>query len=140
MRPAISVITLGVADLERACAFYHQGLGWPSKGIVGREFEHGAAAFFSLEGGLKLALWPRASMAADTGLPLQGPAAQECLLSHNLCSEAAVDQLMAEAQAAGARIVKTAQKTFWGGYAGYFADPDGHLWEVVYNPAFDELN
>ncbi|GAB2876604.1 VOC family protein [Uliginosibacterium flavum] len=139
MQASISVITLGVADLERAYAFYHDGLGWPSQGIIGREFEHGAVAFFKLGSGLKLALWPHASMAADSGLPLSAPGALACLLSHNLPSAAAVDQLMAEAQAAGATLTKPAQKTFWGGYAGYFQDPDGHLWEVVYNPDFEAL-
>jgi len=139
IRPFISCITLAVTDLARAVTFYRDGLGWPTQGIVGTEFEHGAAAFFNLSGGLKLALWPRASLAADTGLPAQPPAATELLLSHNVASVAAAEAVMAQALAAGATLVKPVQKVFWGGHAGYFQDPDGHLWEVVWNPAFDAL-
>jgi catechol 2,3-dioxygenase-like lactoylglutathione lyase family enzyme len=136
MRPRITLITLGVADLERALAFYRDGLGLPTQGIVGTEFEHGAVAFFELDHGLKLALWPRASLSADTGLPLQPSSATAFSLAHNVDSVAEVDDLMAQARRAGATIVKPAQKTFWGGYAGYFQDPDGHLWEVAFNPGF----
>lgn len=134
MQPHITVITLGVADLERALAFYRDGLGLATEGIVGREFEHGAVAFFDLQPGLKLALWPRSSIAHDTGLPEGAPNSTEMTLGHNVASRAAVDATMARAAQAGARIVKQAQATFWGGYAGYFQDPDGHLWEVVWNP------
>jgi catechol 2,3-dioxygenase-like lactoylglutathione lyase family enzyme len=137
MTPHITVITLGVDDLERAVAFYREGLGWPSVGIVGREFEHGAVAFFDLQPGLKLALWPRASIAHDSGLALQPRSATELTLGHNVRSPQAVDEVMAQATRAGARIIKPAQATFWGGYAGYFQDPDGHLWEVVFNPQFE---
>jgi uncharacterized protein len=136
MRPRVTLITLGVADLELALAFYRDGLGWPTQGIVGTEFESGAVAFFELEQGLKLALWPRCSLAADTGLSLQPPGAAAFSLAHNVGSAAEVDGLMAQAQRAGATVVKPAQKTFWGGYAGYFQDPDGHLWEVAFNPGF----
>lgn len=140
MNPHISVITLGVDDLERAVAFYRDGLGWPTQGIVGTEFEHGAVAFFKLQGGLRLALWPRRSLAADTGLPHPQPRnALECSLGHNVGSREAVQALMAQAQRAGAHIVKPAQDTFYGGHAGHFQDPDGHLWEVVYNPGLDAL-
>lgn len=134
MRPHISLITLGVEDLERAVAFYRDGLGLPTKGIMGTEFELGAVAFFELESGLKLALWPRKNLAADTGLPLQPPSPTSFSLAHNVGSESEADAVMAQAARAGARIVKPAQKAFWGGYAGYFQDPDGHLWEVAYNP------
>jgi len=134
MKSRISVITLGVADLERAFRFYRDGLGLPSSGIVGQEFEHGAVAFFDLQAGLKLALWPRASIAHDSGLPLAPPSATEFTLGHNVASKAEVDALMQKAAKAGAVIVKAAQDTFWGGYAGYFQDPDGHLWEAVWNP------
>lgn len=136
MQPRITLVTLGVADLDRAVAFYRDGLGWPTQGIVGTEFDNGAVAFFELDQGLKLALWPRRSLAADAGLPVQPPSATEFSLAHNVGSEAEVDALMAQAQRAGARIVKPAQKTFWGGHAGYFQDPDGHLWEVAFNPGF----
>lgn len=135
MKARITVITLGVADLERAVRFYRDGLGIPTPGIIGQEFEHGAVAFFDLQAGLKLALWPRASIAHDTGLALASGGALEFTLGHNVASEAEVDAVMAQALAAGAGLVKPAGKTAWGGYAGYFKDPDGHLWEAVYNPA-----
>jgi catechol 2,3-dioxygenase-like lactoylglutathione lyase family enzyme len=139
MQARITLITLGVADLERAVAFYRDGLGWPTQGIVGTEFENGAVCFFQLQPGLKLALWPRRSLAADSGLPPQEGGALECSLAHNVASQAEVDQVMAQAQRAGATIVKPAQATFYGGHAGYFQDPDGHLWEVAFNPGFDTL-
>jgi catechol 2,3-dioxygenase-like lactoylglutathione lyase family enzyme len=136
MRPRLTVLTLGVDDLDRAVEFYRDGLGWPTDGIVGREFEHGAVAFFDLQPGLRLALWTRADLAHDAGLPLSPPSATECSLGYNVESAAEVDDVMATATRAGARIVKAAGRTFWGGYAGYFQDPDGHLWEVVWNPAW----
>jgi uncharacterized protein len=134
MKPRITLITLGVDDLERAVRFYRDGLGLATQGIVGREFEHGAVAFFDLQAGLKLAVWPRTSIAHDSGLALTGRSATEFTLGHNVGSRAEVDAVMAQAAAAGAVTVKPAQETFWGGYAGYFQDPDGHLWEVVWNP------
>lgn len=136
MRPRLTVLTLGVDDLERAVAFYREGLGFPTEGIVGREFEHGAVAFFDLESGLRLALWPRTSIAHDTGLPAQKRSSTELTLGHNVGSRAEVDAVMADASRAGATIVKPAAETFWGGYSGYFQDPDGHVWEVVWNPAW----
>lgn len=134
MKAKITVITLGIADLERSLRFYRDGLGWATEGIVGKEFEHGAVAFFDLQPGLKLALWPRASIAHDTGLPAGAPNPTELTLGHNVASKAEVDAVMAQAQHAGALIVQPAHDTFWGGYAGYFQDPDQHLWEVVWNP------
>lgn len=139
MQPRLTVLTLGVDDLERAVAFYRDGLGWPTRGIVGTEFAHGAVAFFELQHGLKLALWPRASIAADSGLALQAPSATEATLGHNVGSPAEVDLTMQQAAEAGAHLVKPAGPTFWGGYAGCFQDPDGHLWEVVYNPHLAQL-
>lgn len=136
MKPRITVITLGVDDLDRALAFYRDGLGLPTQGIIGRELEHGAVAFFDLHAGLKLAIWPRASIAHDTGLPCSPPSPTEFTIGHNVADKRTVDTVMTRAQRAGARIVKPAHDTFWGGYAGYFQDPDGHLWEVVWNPAF----
>jgi catechol 2,3-dioxygenase-like lactoylglutathione lyase family enzyme len=135
MKPRITLITLGVDDLSRSLAFYRDGLGFPTKGIVGTEFEHGAVAFFDLRPGLQLAIWPRADLAHDAGLPRSGPSATELSLGHNVNSQDEVDAVMEQARRAGARIVKPAQATFWGGYAGYFQDPDGHLWEVAWNPA-----
>lgn len=136
MEPRITLITLGVGDLDRAVVFYRDGLGLETEGIVGTEFEHGAVAFFDLAGGLKLALWPRASLAHDAGLPVGPPSTTEFALAHNVGSSEQVDAVMAEATAAGATIVKPAADTFYGGYAGYFQDPDGHLWEVAWNPGF----
>lgn len=134
MRPRITLITLGVDDLDRSVRFYREGLGFRTEGIVGKEFEYGAVAFFDLQAGLRLALWPRKSLAHDSGLPPGKPSATEFCLAHNVASKAEVDAVMAQARAAAATIVKPAQDTFWGGYAGYFQDPDGHLWEVAWNP------
>ena len=139
MKPHVTFITLGVDDLEQAVTFYRDGLGWDTKGITGTEFENGAVAFFNLQSGVRLALWPRRSLAADSGLPLQPASATEFSLAHNVASEADVDALMRQAERAGARIVKPAQPTFYGGYAGYFQDPDGHLWEIAFNPGLDSL-
>lgn len=133
MKNRITLITLGVDDLERSLAFYRDGLGFGTKGIVGTEFEHGAVVFFDLQAGLQLALWSRADLAYDTGLPLAPVGGTS--LGHNVNSAAEVDAVMEQARRAGARIVKPAQHTFYGGYAGYFQDPDGHLWEVAWNPA-----
>ena len=135
MKPRISVLTLGVDDLERAVCFYRDGLGLPTAGIVGAEFEHGAVAFFDLQAGLKLAVWPRDSLARDAGLLCSEASPTELSIGHNVRSRREVDEVMRQAEKAGARIIKPAQETFWGGYAGYFQDPDGHLWEVVWNPS-----
>jgi uncharacterized protein len=135
MKPRITLITLGVDDLERAVAFYRDGLGLPTKGIVGTEFEHGSVAFFDLDCGLRLALWPRESIAHDTGLPLTGASPTNFTLAHNVATPGEVDRVMSEAARAGARIVKSAAMAFWGGYTGYFQDLDGHVWEVAWNPA-----
>ena len=134
MKPRISVLTLGVDDLDRSLAFYRDGLGLPTTGIIGQEFEHGAVVFFELEGGLTLALWPRESIAHDTGLAKAEPAPAGFTIGHNVRTREEVDAVMAQAERAGARTVKRAAPTFWGGYAGYFQDPDGHVWEVVWNP------
>ncbi|HKR23957.1 MAG TPA: VOC family protein [Allosphingosinicella sp.] len=138
MKPHVTLVTLAVDDLERAVAFYRDGLGLSTEGIVGTEHEHGAVAFFALAGGLKLALWPRASLAHDSGLAVGPASATDFSLAHNVGSRADVDEVMDEAAGAGAAIVKPAQDTFYGGYAGYFQDPDGHLWEVAWNPAWTE--
>jgi len=134
VKPRITLVTLGVADLDRAVSFYRDGLGWKTEGIIGKEFEHGAVAFFDLMNGLKLALWPRKSLSHDSGLAVGKPSLTDVSLAHNVRSQAEVDQVMAQAKSAGATIVKAAGKTFYGGYAGYFSDPDQHLWEVAWNP------
>ena len=135
MKPRISVITLGVADLEHSLAFYRDGLGLPTDGIVGREFEHGAVAFFDLAGGLKLALWAEDDIAHDTGLSKGKANPTGITIGHNVRSREEVDHLFDQARSAGAVIVKPPADTFYGGYAAYFSDPDGHLWELVFNPA-----
>lgn len=137
MKPRLSVLTLGVDDLEASLRFYRDGLGLSTEGIVGTEFEHGAVAFIQLQSGLRLALWPRASMAHDTGLPRGPRSATEFTLGHIVSSRQEVDSVMDQASAAGAVVVKQAQDTFWGGYAGYFQDPDGHLWEIAWNPNWE---
>ncbi|HTN19616.1 MAG TPA: VOC family protein [Pelobium sp.] len=134
MKPRISVLTLAVSDLEKSVAFYRDGLGLLTEGIIGKEFEYGAVAFFDLQNGLKLALWPRKSIANDTGIPLQNPSTLEFTIGHNVAGKDEVDLIMQLAEKAGAKIVKPASDTFWGGYAGYFQDIDGHLWEIVHNP------
>jgi catechol 2,3-dioxygenase-like lactoylglutathione lyase family enzyme len=134
MKPRITLITIGADNLEKSLRFYRDGLGLKTEGIVGTEFERGAVVFFELQAGLKLALWPRKSLAHDAGLPLGSPSPTEFTLGHNVSSRAEVDSVMEQARRAGAAIVKPAHDTFWGGYAGYFQDPDGHLWEVAWNP------
>lgn len=134
MKPRITILTLTVNDLQRSLEFYRDGLGFETEGIIGTESEYGAVVFIDLEGGLKLGLWPRNSLSHDCGLPDRTTDPISHSLGHNVTSESEVDRVMQEAKTAGARIIKPAQKTFWGGYAGYFMDPDQHLWEVVYNP------
>ena len=134
MKAHITIITLSVDDLERSLTFYRDGLGLPTQGIIGQEFEHGAVVFFELQHGVKLALWPRTSIAHDTHLPVQTPSATDFTLAHNVSSKEEVDVVMEQAKAAGATILKAAQETFYGGYAGYFQDPDQHVWEVAWNP------
>jgi catechol 2,3-dioxygenase-like lactoylglutathione lyase family enzyme len=140
MKPRITVITIGVDDLERSLHFYRDGLGLATEGIVGKDFEHGAVAFFDLQAELKLAIWLRKSISHDSGLPLSSPSPTEFTLGHNVSSKEEVDTVMEQARNAGAVIVKSAQETFWGGYAGYFQDPDQHLWEVVWNPQLLPMN
>lgn len=134
MKPRISVLTLGVADLEQSLTFYRDGLGLATNGIVGREFERGAVAFFDLSGGLKLAIWAQDDIAHETGLPKRPVSPTAVTIGQNVVSREEVDETLEAARRAGAEIVKPAQETFYGGYAGYFRDPDGHLWEIVWNP------
>jgi catechol 2,3-dioxygenase-like lactoylglutathione lyase family enzyme len=136
MRPRITIITVGVDDLERSLAFYRDGMGLPTQGIIGTEFEHGAVAFFDLQAGVKLATWPRTSISHDTGLPESPPSPTDLTLGHNVSSREEVDAVMEQARNAGAKIVKQADDTFYGGYAGYFQDPDGHVWEIAWSPDF----
>lgn len=141
MKPQINVITLAVADLARSMAFYRDGLGLPTRGIVGTQFRGsateaaGAVCFFELAGGSMLALYPRAELAKDSGVPDGPPNPVEFSLGHLVESEEAVDRLLDRAVAAGARLTDAPRHRPWGIYSGYFADPDGHLWEVIWNPA-----
>ncbi|MEN8352634.1 VOC family protein [Acinetobacter towneri] len=137
MQAHISVITLAVEDLQRALDFYRDGLGLVTEGIIGQEFEQGAVVFFELQAGLKLALWPKQSLQQDTGLTGTASSAAQITLGHNVHSPLEVDQVLKQAKNAGAKILKPAQSTFYGGYAGYFQDLDGHIWEVAYSPCWD---
>ncbi len=130
MEPRISIVTLGVRDLPLSVAFYRDGLGLPL------ENDGEGIAFFALEG-TKLALYPRRKLAEDATVDSTGSGFAAITLSHNVRSKDAVDSLLRLAEAAGAKIVKPAQEVFWGGYSGYFKDPDGHLWEVAWNPQIE---
>ena len=132
MKAKIGLVTLGVASLERAVTFYRDGMGLP---LHGDEPPDGIA-FFEMEG-TWLALFPRDKLAEDAGVEAVGTGFSGITLAHNEASPAAVDSVYAAAIAAGARAVKMPAPTFWGGYSGYFADPDGHLWEVAHNPFMD---
>src|SRR4051812_17776522 len=134
MKPFIKVITLGVNDLDRSLAFYRDGMGLETEGIFGTEFEHGAVVFFHLQGGLILALWPKTSLMAEANVQMSPPSAVEFTLGHNVASREEVDAVMAQAERAGATITDPASERFFGGYSGYFQDPDGHVWEVTWNP------
>ena len=137
MKSRIQVITLGVNDLEESLTFYRVGLGLPTQGIVGTEFEDGAVVFFEMNDDLILALYPRSALAKDARVPMGPPSAAELSIGHIVGSKQEVDALMEQAQRAGARITDPAHDRFWGGYSGYFQDPDGHLWEIAWNPAWE---
>jgi catechol 2,3-dioxygenase-like lactoylglutathione lyase family enzyme len=137
MEPRVTLITLGVDDLERSLAFYRDGLGWPTEGIIGQDVPNGAVVFFDLASGLKLALWPRISLAAEARVDGGGRALTEFALAHNVRSPEEVDEVIALAERAGARVTNRPAKRDWGGYSGYFQDPDGHVWEVAWNPAWE---
>ncbi len=134
MKPRIKVITLGVNDLERSLVFYRDGLGLPTQGIIGTEFEDGAVVFFNLNDDSMLALYPRAALAKDANIPATAPSASEFSIGQNVGSKAEVDAVMQQAKTAGAHITDPARDRFWGGYSGYFQDPDGHLWEIAWDP------
>ena len=131
MEPRISLITLGVADLERALRFYRDGLGWP----LSSASVEGVVAFFRT-GGAVLALYPRALLAADTHLSPEGTGFGGIVLAHNVPTREAVDAVLAEVVAAGGRLLGPGTPADWGGYIGHFADPDGYPWEVAWNPGF----
>jgi len=140
MRPSIAVITLGVKDLEQALAFYRDGLGLPTTGIIGTEFKGdetqpaGATVTFELQKGVMLALYPRTELAKDASIPIGGLSSTEFSLGHLVRSKDEVDTLMKQAEAAGATVTSQPHERPWGIYSGYFKDGDGHLWEILYNP------
>jgi len=134
MRPRIKVLTLGVSDLERSLAFYRDGLGLPTEGIIGQQFEDGAVVFFHLNDDLILALYPSASLSKDAGIAATKARLGAVSIGHIVKSKGEVDALMQQAAAAGAVVTDPARDRFWGGYSGYFHDPDGHLWEIAWNP------
>jgi catechol 2,3-dioxygenase-like lactoylglutathione lyase family enzyme len=137
-------MTLAVDDLERALAFYRDGLGWESNGVVGTEFHDersgadGAIAMFHLAGGLILTLYPRSELARDAGVAYAAAKTGEFSLGHAVTGRADVDALIARAEAAGATVLDPARDRPWGIYSGYFQDPDGHLWEIMHNPGLTE--
>jgi uncharacterized protein len=132
MEQRLSLVTLGVADLARSRRFYEEGLGWRASGA-----STGEVAFFQL-GGIALALWGREALAEDARLPGPGPGGGfgGIALAHNVRTREEVDAVLARARAAGGRVLRPGEDASWGGYTGYFADPDGHLWEVAWNPHF----
>ena len=143
MQPRVHVITLGVADLERALAFYRDGLGFDSPGVIGTEFvadeetAGGAAVMFQLQGGLILALYSRSDLAKDAGVQLGDSMSGAFSLGHLVADRSSVDELLATAEAAGATVIGVPYDRPWGIYSGYFRDPDGHLWEIMWNPQLD---
>lgn len=137
MKPRIKVVTLGVSDLERSLIFYRDGLGLPTQGIIGTEFEDGAVVFFNMNDDLILALYPRHALAKDAKVPLSPPSPSDLSIGHIVGSKEEVDAIMEQAERAGAHVTDPAHDRFWGGYSGYFQDPDGHLWEIAWNPAWE---
>lgn len=137
MQPRIKVITLGVSDLEKALAFYRDGMGLPTKGIIGTEFEDGAVAFFNMNDDLILALYPKVALAKDAKVSVGPPSPTEFAIGHIVKSKQEVDALMQQAEKAGAHVTDPAHDRFWGGYSGYFQDLDGHLWEIAWNPEWE---
>jgi catechol 2,3-dioxygenase-like lactoylglutathione lyase family enzyme len=134
VRPRVNVITLGVSDLDRSLSFYRDGLGLPTKGIVGTEFEDGAVVFFEMNDELILALYPAEALAKDANVTVGAGNPAALSVGHMVGSKDEVDSLVQQAQAAGAHVPDPPRDRFWGGYSGYFQDPDGYLWEIAWNP------
>jgi hypothetical protein len=139
----IDVITLAVADLDRSLAFYRDGLGLETEGVIATEFTGdelnpaGAIVLFKLGSGLILSLYPRTELAKDANVPFGAPKTGEFSIGHRVASTADVDALLAQAAAAGATLANGPHDRPWGIYSGYFRDPDGHLWEVMWNPRME---
>ncbi len=137
MRPRIKVITLAVSDLEESLVFYRDGMGLPTQGIIGTEFEDGAVVFFNMNDDLILALYPKPALAKDAKVPAAPPSPAEFSIGHIVKSRQEVDAVMEQAEQAGATITDPPHDRFWGGYSGYFQDLDGHLWEIAWNPQWE---
>lgn len=134
MQASIHVITLGVADLQRSMSFYRDGLGLPTEGLTGQQFEDGAVVFFHMKGGLILALFPTDSLERDSRVTLRPQRTGATSIGQLVRSKQEVDDVMRQAKAAGGTITDPPHDRVWGGYTGYFQGPDGHLWEIVWNP------
>src|SRR5271169_961627 len=132
MKPRIKIITLGVSDLEKSLVFYRDGMGLPTEGIIGTEFEDGAVVFFEMNDNLILALYPKAALAKDAKVLAGQPSQTEFSLGHIVKSKQGVDEVMKQAERSGAKITDPAHDRFWGGYSGYFQDLDGNLWEIAW--------
>lgn len=130
----MQVITLGVSDLNRSLIFYRDGLGLPTKGIIGTEYEDGAMVLFNMTHDQVLALYPRTALAKDAKVAVGSPSPSEFSIGYLVGSKEEVNAVMRQAEKAGARITDPAHDRFWGGYSGYFQDPDCHLWEIIWNP------
>jgi catechol 2,3-dioxygenase-like lactoylglutathione lyase family enzyme len=143
MKPRIHVITLAVGDLDRALAFYRDGLGFQTEGLIGTEFKgdentpDGTTAVFQLDGGLMLSVYPRSELAKDAAVPFTPAKPGEFSIGHAVTSRAEVEEVISQAEAAGAEVIDRPHDRPWGIYSGYFQDPDGHLWEIIWNPALD---
>jgi catechol 2,3-dioxygenase-like lactoylglutathione lyase family enzyme len=143
VKPRVHVVTLGVDDLDRAVAFYRDGLGFPTEGVIGTEWPGddqtpaGATAVFHLDGGLMLSVYPRSELAKDASIAHAAGKPGEFSIGHLVATRDEVDELIASAESAGAAVTDRPHDRPWGVYSGYFQDPDGHLWEVIWNPAVD---
>ena len=137
MKQRINLLTLSVSDLKESMECYQKGLGWQTQGIVGTEYENGAVVLFELDHGMMLCLYERKNLALDSQLKLQPESATEFSIGYFVNSNKEVDAIIKQAEKAGAKITKSAQQSFWGGYHGYFQDLDGHLWEIGHNPSWE---
>ena len=134
MKSRIKVLTLGVRDLERSLAFYRDGMGLPTNGIIGQQFEDGAVVFFNMNDDLILALYPTTSLSKDANITATQARLGAVSIGHIVQSREEVDAVMKQAEQAGAVVTDPPHDRFWGGYSGYFHDPDDHLWEIAWNP------
>src|SRR5215216_5473451 len=137
MRPRIKVITMAVSDLEESLAFYRDGMGLPTQGIIGTEFEDGVVVFFNMNDDLILALYPKAALAKDAKVSVTPPSPAEFTIGHIVRSKHEVDAVMEQAEQAGGTITDPPHDHFWGAYSGHFQDLDEHLWEIAWNPQWE---